>query len=48
MVEYVMLSAESAMQIVRGWATHLQPASVIPLLAVGFLVWMVWRTFRPR
>ena len=48
MVEYVMLSAESAIRILRGWTTQLQPATIIPVLAVGFLVWMIWRTLRPR
>lgn len=48
MVEYVMLSAESAIRVMRGWTTQLQPATVIPVLAVGLLVWMIWRTLRPR
>ena len=43
-----MLSAESAMRIVRGWTTQLQPATIIPILAVAFLGWMIWRTLRPR
>ena len=43
MVEYVMLSAESAIRIVRGWTTQLQPATLTPgqvayrLLLVGAL-----------
>ena len=48
MVEYAMLSAESAVRIVRGWTAQLRPETVIPVLAVAVLVWMVWRTLRPR
>ena len=48
MVEYAMLSAESAVRIVRGWSAHLQPGTILPILAVVVLVWMVWRTLRPR
>ena len=43
-----MLSAESAVRIVGGWATHLQAGTVIPILAGAVLVWMIWRTLRPR
>jgi len=48
MVEYAMLSAESAVRLVRGWSAHARPETVIPVLAVVVLVWMVWRTLRPR
>ena len=48
MVEYAMLSAESAVRIVRGFASQLRPETVLPVLAVLVLVWMVWRTLRPR
>jgi len=48
MVEYAMLSAESAVRIVRGFTGQLRPETVLPVLAVLVLVWMVWRTLRPR
>lgn len=49
MVEYALLSAESAVRIVRGWSAHvLQPGTLLPLLAGAVLIWMIWRTLRPR
>jgi hypothetical protein len=48
MVEYAILSAESAVRIVRGFTGQLRPETVLPVLAVLVLVWMVWRTLRPR
>ena len=46
MVEYALLSAESAKQLLGGWVHRIEPATVVPILAVAFLAWIVWRVVR--
>ena len=49
MVEYALLNAQSAVRIVRGSSSQLlEPGTLLPILAGAVLVWMIWRTLRPR
>jgi hypothetical protein len=46
MVEYVMLNASAAKQLLQQWAGHLNMQTVIVAGAVLLLVWLVWRVLK--
>ncbi len=48
MVEYAVLSARSLGHTLGTFSQHIRMEQVIGVLAVGLLLWMVWRTFGPR
>jgi hypothetical protein len=48
MIEYAMLSAESARQIVGGWINSVDERTVLPLLGAGLLVWLLTKAFGGR
>ncbi|HEU4827809.1 MAG TPA: hypothetical protein VFT04_01305 [Gemmatimonadales bacterium] len=48
MVEYAVLTARSLGQSLGRFSHEIEPSQVIGALAVGLLVWMLWRTFGPR
>jgi hypothetical protein len=45
LAEYAVLSAQALKQAVGSWAHQVRLETVVPILAVAFLVWIIWRTF---
>ena len=48
MVEYIMLSASSAKQIIGGWIHSVDERTVLPRLGAGLLVWLLTKVFGGR
>lgn len=48
MVEYAALTARSLGQTLGNFSQHIRMEQVIGVVAVGLLLWMLWRTFGPR
>ncbi len=48
MVEYAALTARSLGQTLGAFSRNIQIEQVIGVVAVGLLLWMLWRTFGPR
>jgi|GEM_PF-2545171 hypothetical protein len=48
MVEYMMLSASSAKQLLLKWTAHLSLETALVAAGGLLLVWLVWRAFVVR
>jgi hypothetical protein len=48
MVEYAALTARSLGQTLGTFSQQIRIEQVIGVVAVGLLLWMLWRTFGPR
>lgn len=48
MVEYAVLSARSLGHTLGAFSQQIRMEQVVGVLAVGLLLWMLWRTFGPR
>lgn len=48
MVEYAALTARSLGHTLGTFSQQIRIEQVIGVVAVGLLVWMLWRTFGPR
>lgn len=48
MVEYAALTARSLGLSLGRFTQQIELSQVVGALAVGLLVWMLWRTFGPR